>query len=107
MRSFAHASGRSSDLDLYLNLDLSDSDQFQLATLSHAISARVSGYADLPDFPTQAPDPTVRNVEIPVESRASSISAGNAKGPQKKKSDKFYSDEEEEEDDKSQSTGNY
>ncbi|XP_018017537.1 AP-3 complex subunit beta-2 [Hyalella azteca] len=39
-----------------------DREQFQLGTLSHFINARASGYKDLPDFPEEAPDPTVRSV---------------------------------------------
>ena len=106
-----------------------DSDQFQLNTLSHALSTRVNGYTDLPDFPLEAPDPSVRNIEMPVEagrhdapsgggssrSRAeggsSSSSAGQSRphhaqrSNAKHKTDKFYSDEEDEEN--SQSTGGY
>ena len=85
-----------------------DSDQYQLGTLSHAIGARVNGYTDLPDFPEQAPDAGVRNVETPeytkVESkRGESKITTTASKTRKTKSDKFYSDDEE--DAKSQSTG--
>lgn len=92
-----------------------DSDQFQLGTLSHAISARCSGYYDLPPFPTVAPDPAVRNVEVPrpahpqpqSESRREHTST-TGKSSSKAKSDKFYSDDEnvqdDDDDEKSQST---
>lgn len=40
-----------------------DRDYFQLGSLSHYLNQRATGYNDLPDFPTTAPDPTVRNIE--------------------------------------------
>ena len=89
-----------------------DSDQFQLGTLSHAISARVNGYSDLPSFPEVAPDPSVRNVEIIPDTPKSekrnettSKSSKTKKEQKKKQSEKFYSDEEEDDDQKSISTG--
>ena len=77
-----------------------DSDHFQLGTLSHAIGARVNGYAELPDFPLEAPDSSVRNIEVPVSEKT----GHDVK--MRKKTDKFYSDDEndEDEDQKSQST---
>ena len=89
-----------------------DSDQYQLGTLSHAISARVAGYTDLPAFPIELPDPTVRNVEIVNDTgdkadKENDILPVDAKSGhktlQKKKSEKFYSDDESE----SQSTGDH
>ncbi|XP_076356504.1 LOW QUALITY PROTEIN: AP-3 complex subunit beta-2-like [Tachypleus tridentatus] len=41
-----------------------DHDQFQLGSLSHYINARASGYHELPHFPENAPDASVRNVEV-------------------------------------------
>lgn len=86
-----------------------DTDQYQLGTLSHALSMRVSGYADLPEFPGEAPDPTVRNIELPPETKNDMASLGSfgagSDGAKKRpgsKSEKFYSDEDDEE--KSQST---
>lgn len=81
-----------------------DTDQYQLGTLSHALSMRVSGYADLSAFPAQAPDPTVRNIELPPELKglAAAESTAGAGGGHKKRTEKFYSDDEDEE--KSQST---
>ncbi|RNA11859.1 AP-3 complex subunit beta-2 [Brachionus plicatilis] len=73
-----------------------DSDHFQLGTLSHAIGARVNGYTELPEFPAEAPDPSVRNIEVPVAEKAVHVAK------LRKKSDKFYSDDDEEQ--KSQST---
>jgi len=78
-----------------------------LGTLSYAIGQKAAGYKDLPDFPLEPPDPTVRNVEVirpstppPREqSRKSGANAGAASGGKKKSGTdkKFYSDEEEEE----------
>ena len=36
---------------------------WQVGSLSHAINAEATGYLPLPDFPEEAPDPSVRNVE--------------------------------------------
>ncbi|XP_042861804.1 AP-3 complex subunit beta-1-like isoform X2 [Penaeus japonicus] len=73
-----------------------DRDQFQLSTLSHFINARASGYQDLPAFPDDAPDPSVRNVEMPTPVTPVFKSAHTKKKPQKVKS--FYSDESSPED---------
>ena len=48
---------------------MSDRDQFQLGSLSHYINARAAGYRELPSFPTEAPDPTVRNSVVPLPER--------------------------------------
>eukprot|EP00095_Tigriopus_kingsejongensis_P009742 maker-scaffold1553_size35894-snap-gene-0.10 protein:Tk09742 transcript:maker-scaffold1553_size35894-snap-gene-0.10-mRNA-1 annotation:"ap-3 complex subunit beta-2" len=40
-----------------------DREVYQLGSLSHFLNSRVNGYQDLPPFPTDAPDPSVRNVE--------------------------------------------
>jgi len=40
-----------------------DRDRYQLGSLSHFINARAVGYHDLPEFPVEVPDPSVRNVE--------------------------------------------
>lgn len=37
--------------------------QWQLGSLSHMVNAKTSSYLDLPDFPEEAPDPAVREVE--------------------------------------------
>lgn len=76
-----------------------DREQFQLSTLSHLINSRAAGYRDLPDFPEEAPDPTVRNVEMP----SMPTPPVHAHKLDKKKSHKaakkqsFYSDEDENE----------
>ncbi|XP_013411486.1 AP-3 complex subunit beta-2 isoform X2 [Lingula anatina] len=80
-----------------------DRDQFQLATLSHVLNTKATGYREIPDFPEVAPDPTVRNVEVPTAwvadtnllAQKKKKKGGKVK-PAKKKS--FYSDEESEED---------
>ena len=36
---------------------------WQVGSLSHAINAEATGYLPLPDFPEEAPDPSVRDVE--------------------------------------------
>jgi AP-3 complex subunit beta len=92
----------------------SDSDQFQLGTLSHAINIKVNGYKNLPDFPTVAPDPTVRNVPIPVKeeiAQSGTKSGGSSKTAKissqssnnKDLEENFYSNDDE--DNKSVSTG--
>lgn len=78
----------------------SDRDQFQLSTLSHLINARASGYQDLPEFPDEAPDPSVRCVEVPVSFTPEPhhrVSHQKKTKPPKAKS--FYSDESSPEDD--------
>ena len=42
-----------------------DRDHFQLGTLSHVLNMRTTGYQELPEWPEVAPDPAVRNVELP------------------------------------------
>ncbi|XP_069812559.1 AP-3 complex subunit beta-2 isoform X3 [Dendropsophus ebraccatus] len=41
-----------------------DRDHFQLGSLSHLLNAKAVGYQELPDWPEEAPDPSVRNVEV-------------------------------------------
>uniref|UniRef100_A0A8C6V006 AP-3 complex subunit beta n=1 Tax=Neogobius melanostomus TaxID=47308 RepID=A0A8C6V006_9GOBI len=65
-----------------------DRDRYQLGTLSHSLNIKATGYQELCDWPTIAPDASVRNVEI-IEP------AGKSK---QRKSEKFYSDEEEDRD---------
>lgn len=43
---------------------LPDRDHFQLGSLSHLLNAKAVGYQELPDWPSEAPDPSVRNVEV-------------------------------------------
>ncbi|XP_057185166.1 AP-3 complex subunit beta-2 isoform X2 [Triplophysa rosa] len=65
-----------------------DRDHFQLGSLSHLLNAKASGYQELPAWPESAPDPSVRNVEIPDWSKCTS-----RKDRKEKKVEKpFYSD---------------
>lgn len=38
-------------------------EQYQLGSLSHYLNMRANGYHDIPDFPAEAPDASVRNIE--------------------------------------------
>ncbi|XP_060138727.1 AP-3 complex subunit beta-2 [Zootoca vivipara] len=46
-----------------LESSFKDRDHFQLGSLSHLLNAKAVGYQELPDWPSEAPDPSVRNVE--------------------------------------------
>ncbi|XP_028829631.1 AP-3 complex subunit beta-1 isoform X2 [Denticeps clupeoides] len=72
-----------------------DRDRFQLGTLSHTINSKATGYLELSDWPTAAPDSSVRNVEVmePVKEWVPSM----GKTKPLKSDDKFYSDSGEEE----------
>lgn len=77
-------------------------EQFQLGSMSHYLSQRVTGYQDLPKYPEVAPDNTVRNVEPPpqetrpVQSKISEKTKVKARGAvPKHKSRSFYSESEE------------
>ncbi|XP_051776754.1 AP-3 complex subunit beta-2 [Erpetoichthys calabaricus] len=66
-----------------------DRDHFQLGSLSHLLNAKAVGYQELPDWPEMAPDPSVRNVEVPEWTKCSS------REKRKEKMEKpFYSDSE-------------
>jgi len=41
--------------------------KYRIGTLSHFIGKAVNNYEELPDFPTERPDPTVRNTRIEEE----------------------------------------
>uniref|UniRef100_F6RIE6 Clathrin/coatomer adaptor adaptin-like N-terminal domain-containing protein n=1 Tax=Monodelphis domestica TaxID=13616 RepID=F6RIE6_MONDO len=47
-----------------LESSFKDRDHFQLGSLSHLLNAKATGYQELPDWPEEAPDPSVRNVEV-------------------------------------------
>ena len=68
-----------------------DRDQYQLGTLSHILNNKTTGYKDLPEWPEEAPDSSVRNVEVPVPQVTSSKS-GERKKPTKERG--FYSESE-------------
>uniref|UniRef100_A0A8C6U734 AP-3 complex subunit beta n=1 Tax=Neogobius melanostomus TaxID=47308 RepID=A0A8C6U734_9GOBI len=67
-----------------------DRDHFQLGSLSHLLNAKAGGYQELPDWPESAPDPSVRNVEVPEWSKCST----REKRKEKKVEKPFYSDSE-------------
>ncbi|XP_041964658.1 AP-3 complex subunit beta-2 isoform X4 [Alosa sapidissima] len=67
-----------------------DRDHFQLGSLSHLLNAKAGGYQELPDWPEVAPDPSVRNVEVPEWTKCSS----RDKRKDKKVEKPFYSDSE-------------
>uniref|UniRef100_A0AAY4EKT5 AP-3 complex subunit beta n=1 Tax=Denticeps clupeoides TaxID=299321 RepID=A0AAY4EKT5_9TELE len=70
-----------------------DRDRFQLGTLSHTINSKATGYLELSDWPTAAPDSSVRNVEVMEPEWVPSM----GKTKPLKSDDKFYSDSGEEE----------
>ncbi|TWW66294.1 AP-3 complex subunit beta-1 [Takifugu flavidus] len=80
-----------------------DRDRFQLGSLSHSLNSKATGYQELSDWPTVAPDPSVRNVEViePVKEWAPLV----GKTKKSKSQDKFYSDEEDEKEERSDSSG--
>uniref|UniRef100_A0A1A7YM68 AP-3 complex subunit beta n=1 Tax=Iconisemion striatum TaxID=60296 RepID=A0A1A7YM68_9TELE len=67
-----------------------DRDHFQLGSLSHLLNAKAGSYQELPDWPEAAPDPSVRNVEVPEWTKCSS----REKRKEKKVEKPFYSDSE-------------
>lgn len=73
-----------------------DRDRFQLGTLSHTLNAKASGYLALSDWPEEAPDPSVRNVEVFEPSKPWEPLEGKVK-KHKASLEIFYSDPEEEE----------
>ncbi|XP_055969902.1 AP-3 complex subunit beta-2 [Sorex fumeus] len=71
-----------------LESSFKDRDHFQLGSLSHLLNAKATGYQELPDWPEEAPDPSVRNVEVPEWTKCSS------REKRKEKERPFYSDSE-------------
>ncbi|XP_062318757.1 AP-3 complex subunit beta-2 isoform X6 [Osmerus eperlanus] len=67
-----------------------DRDHFQLGSLSHLLNTKAGGYQELSDWPDAAPDPSVRNVEVPEWTKCSS----REKRKEKKVEKPFYSDSE-------------
>jgi AP-3 complex subunit beta len=73
-----------------------------LGTLSHFLNVKATGYQDLPGFPAEAPDPSVRYVEPPPSSTPYERSTefeldltNNKKGKKKQgKKRSFYSESE-------------
>ncbi|XP_038603120.1 AP-3 complex subunit beta-2 isoform X1 [Tachyglossus aculeatus] len=72
-----------------LESSFKDRDHFQLGSLSHLLNAKAAGYQELPNWPDEAPDPSVRNVEVPEWTKCTS------REKRKEKVEKpFYSDSE-------------
>ncbi|XP_004594651.2 AP-3 complex subunit beta-2 [Ochotona princeps] len=71
-----------------LESSFKDRDHFQLGSLSHLLNAKATGYQELPDWPQEAPDPSVRNVEVPEWTKCSN------RDKRKEKEKPFYSDSE-------------
>ncbi|XP_014405074.1 PREDICTED: AP-3 complex subunit beta-2 [Myotis brandtii] len=71
-----------------LESSFKDRDHFQLGSLSHLLNAKATGYQELPDWPEEAPDPSVRNVEVPEWTKSSN------REKRKEKEKPFYSDSE-------------
>ncbi|KAG7477039.1 hypothetical protein MATL_G00089110 [Megalops atlanticus] len=87
-----------------LESSFKDRDRFQLGTLSHTLNTKATGYLELSDWPTEAPDQSVRNVEViePVKEWAKPL----GKPKPAKSEDKFYSDSgEEEEEEEEEGSG--
>ena len=70
-----------------------------MGSLSFVIGQKAAGYKDLPDFPLEAPDASVRNIEIvsPSTGQHDSARKSSATGGKKEQGNdqKFYSDEDE------------
>lgn len=71
----------------------SDRDHYQLGTLSHVLNMRCTGYQELPDWPEAAPDPSVRNVEMPPL-WADKKTSGKTSTKKKQDLQSFYSESE-------------
>ncbi|XP_007470116.1 PREDICTED: AP-3 complex subunit beta-2 isoform X3 [Lipotes vexillifer] len=71
-----------------LESSFKDRDHFQLGSLSHLLNAKATGYQELPDWPEEAPDPSVRNVEVPEWTKCSN------REKRREKEKPFYSDSE-------------
>ncbi|KAI4873099.1 hypothetical protein NFI96_018783 [Prochilodus magdalenae] len=67
-----------------------DRDHYQLGSLSHLLNTKAGGYQELPDWPESAPDPSVRNVEVPEWTKCTS----RKERKEKKVEKPFYSDSE-------------
>ncbi|CAO2613999.1 AP-3 complex subunit beta-2 [Lemmus lemmus] len=84
-----------------LESSFKDRDHFQLGSLSHLLNAKATGYQELPDWPEEAPDPSVRNVE--VSSFGTEWTKCSNREKRKEKEKPFYSDSESEPESKSSS----
>uniref|UniRef100_H9GIM9 AP-3 complex subunit beta n=1 Tax=Anolis carolinensis TaxID=28377 RepID=H9GIM9_ANOCA len=74
-----------------LESSFKEREHFQLGSLSHLLNAKAVGYQELPDWPSEAPDPSVRNVEVLVPEWTKCTSREKRKEKVEKP---FYSDSE-------------
>ncbi|KAM4675373.1 AP-3 complex subunit beta-2 isoform 4-T4 [Discoglossus pictus] len=72
-----------------LESSFKDRDHFQLGSLSHLLNSKAVGYQELPDWPEEAPDPSVRNVEVPEWTKCP-----NREKRKEREEKPFYSDSE-------------
>ncbi|XP_062357202.1 AP-3 complex subunit beta-2 isoform X4 [Cinclus cinclus] len=78
-----------------LESSFKDRDHFQLGSLSHLLNAKAVGYQELPDWPDEAPDPSVRNVEVRGAPWVPEWTKCTSREKRKEKVEKpFYSDSE-------------
>ncbi|KAG1946447.1 AP-3 complex subunit beta-1-like isoform X1 [Pimephales promelas] len=80
-----------------------DRDRFQLGTLSHSLNSHATGYLELSNWPSVAPDQSVRNVEV-VEPVKEALAPALGKSKHRKSDEKFYSGSEEEEEEEGSSS---
>uniref|UniRef100_A0A663M896 AP-3 complex subunit beta n=1 Tax=Athene cunicularia TaxID=194338 RepID=A0A663M896_ATHCN len=83
-----------------LESSFKDRDHFQLGSLSHLLNTKAVGYQELPDWPDEAPDPSVRNVEVrgaPQEPESVSEESGSSSSSSSSSSGSEEEDEDEEE----------
>uniref|UniRef100_A0A8C8BK75 AP-3 complex subunit beta n=1 Tax=Otus sunia TaxID=257818 RepID=A0A8C8BK75_9STRI len=95
-----------------LESSFKDRDHFQLGSLSHLLNAKAVGYQELPDWPDEAPDPSVRNVEVRgapwgahMHGRAKPESVSEESGSSSSSSSSSSGSEEEEEEDEEEGSG--
>uniref|UniRef100_A0A914HB65 Protein kinase domain-containing protein n=1 Tax=Globodera rostochiensis TaxID=31243 RepID=A0A914HB65_GLORO len=84
-------------------------EHFQLGTLSHLLNQKCTGYTELPDFPSQQPDPTVRRSAYPlpsddfeaVQGKETTVTNAEAIDEEEEEAEEYSSEEgnEEEEED--------
>lgn len=78
----------------------SDRERFQLGTLSHLLNQKCPNYTDLPDFPIEAPDPTIRRLALPLKADEEQVLTNQKKlSSLELKKDEEEEDEDEEDED--------
>ncbi|CAF4564208.1 unnamed protein product, partial [Rotaria sp. Silwood2] len=76
-----------------------DHDRYTLGTLSFVIGQKAVGYNDLPDFPLEPPDPSVRNVEIVIPVPSQHVSSKRSNEEEEETSTEGPDTDNEEDDD--------